>query len=351
MIFRRVTEHLVGSAAAAIDRAVTRAVDSRSRRGGGSRLSVSHESRVAFLERLIAEYPAAASLEFFGAAPQIEPIQRGVRDEGAVKVIDLTWSSAYVPYLASYGERYLRVAENGYAIARLFVRQRPRPMVVVIHGYMSGHLAIEERLWPLAELDALGYDVALFVLPFHGLRGPASGGRIPAFPGTDPRMTNEGFRQAMRDLRGLVAWLRARGHAKLGLLGMSLGGYTAALAGTLESELDFLVPVIPLASIADFARELGSLSARAEHAAKEHALLERVLSVVSPIALPPRISPERVLVVGARADRVTPIAHARRLANHFGAPLVAWHGGHLLQAGRRRSFERVFELLARVRDA
>jgi hypothetical protein len=62
------------------------------------------------------------------------------------------------------------------------------------------------------------------------------------------------------------------------------------------------------------------------------------------------IAKERVLVVGARADRITPIGHARRIATHFSAPLVAFRGGHLLQLGRDRAFDRVFGLLETVRD-
>jgi predicted alpha/beta hydrolase family esterase len=134
----------------------------------------------------------------------------------------------------------------------------------------------------------------------------------------------------------------------VGLFGMSLGGYTAALAATVEPELAFLVPLVPLASLADFAREQGSLSAPPAQARLEHELLERIYRPISPLSLPSRIASERALVIGARSDRVTPIAHARRLATHFSAPLIAFRGGHLLQIGRRESFERVYDLLRTV---
>ena len=53
-------------------------------------------------------------------------------------------------------------------------------------------------------------------------------------------------------------------------------------------------------------------------------------------------------VIGAKADRITPFSHARRLASHFRAPLVAFHGGHLLQLGRGDAFERLGELLRSI---
>ena len=117
---------------------------------------------------------------------------------------------------------------------------------------------------------------------------------------------------------------------------MSLGGYAAALAATLDAKLDFVVPIIPLASLADFAFEQGSLSESPELRAREHDLLERVYRVASPLARPSLVPPERVLVLGGKADRITPLSHAKRLARHFGVPLTTWHGGHLLAARSSR---------------
>jgi pimeloyl-ACP methyl ester carboxylesterase len=122
------------------------------------------------------------------------------------------------------------------------------------------------------------------------------------------------------------------------------------LTATLEPGLDFLVPVVPLACLADFNREQGFLGDRPSDAGDLHARLEIAHRSVSPLALPSLVARDRVLVVGARADRITPIGHARRIATHFSAPLVAFRGGHLLQLGRERAFDRIYELLERVRD-
>nr|PZN23283.1 MAG: hypothetical protein DIU78_14160 [Pseudomonadota bacterium] len=300
------------------------------------------------MERLAREY-ACDPAAFYEEPPPIEPLSRESRDDRGRRVLDLAWPSTVRPFLAPFAERYLETEENCVAAARLFTRARPRPVAVLIHGFMSGHFALEQRIWPIDELDRLGFDVALFVLPFHGVRA-AKGRQAPEFPGIDPRFTNEGFRQAVFDLRTLIRALYERGHPAVGLLGMSLGGYTAALTATLEPRLAFVVPVIPLASLADFSREQGFLVGSPDEVATLHALLERVHHVVSPFARSSRVPRERVLVVGARADRITPIAHARRIAGHFGAELFAFRGGHLLQLGRRESFDRVFALLERVRD-
>jgi pimeloyl-ACP methyl ester carboxylesterase len=352
-MLRQMKDRLLGGAAVMVDRAVTLAVEAQSRSGRGPRIAVSHEARVAFLERIALECPSEPAREVFVEPEPVAPALRRVRDERGLTVFDASWPSQYVPRLGSYRDRYVRTRENQVAAARLFrnAAGAPRPVVVIVHGYMSGNFPIEERLWPIQTLDELGFDSLLFVLPFHGLRANPKLGLLPEFPGTDPRMSIEGFLHAVFDLRACVRWLRAAGHPSVGLFGMSLGGYTAALAATVEPELSFLVPLVPLASLAEFAREQGSLSAPPAQALLEHQLLERLYRPISPLSLPSLVPPERVLVIGARADRVTPIAHARRLATHFSAPLVAFRGGHLLQLGRRESFERVYDLLRSVHAA
>jgi pimeloyl-ACP methyl ester carboxylesterase len=344
---RRVKDRLAGGAALIVDRAATFAVELQTR--GRVRIAVSHAARRAFLERLLEEYGDLSQQRFFAEPEAIAPALRRVSRRDS-RIFDAGWPSACRPYLSEFSERYLETRENHVAWARLFLASKPRPIVIVIHGYMSGNFAVEERIWPLPQLSALGFDVALFVLPFHGLRAKPELRLAPEFPGSDPRRNIEGFRQAVFDLRSLVRFLKERGHPRVGLFGMSLGGYTAALTATVESNVDFLVPLVPLACLADFAREQGSLSETPQQAALEYELLERLYRPVSPVFAEPRVRSDRVLVIGGRADRVTPIGHARRIANHFSAPLVAFPGGHLLQFGRRETFDRVFSLLERIRD-
>jgi dienelactone hydrolase len=145
------------------------------------------------------------------------------------------------------------------------------------------------------------------------------------------------FAQAVSDLRGLADHLRARGAPAVGLSGMSLGGYTTALAAT-AAPFDFLVPVIPLADVAAVQFEHEALRAVQVPAALL-GLGRQALAVVSPLERKPMLAPERVLVIAARHDRVTdPATHAERLAAHFGARLDWFEGGHLLQLGRGEAF-------------
>jgi predicted alpha/beta hydrolase family esterase len=55
-----------------------------------------------------------------------------------------------------------------------------------------------------------------------------------------------------------------------------------------------------------------------------------------------------MLILAASGDKITPVEHARRLADHFGAPLEMFDGGHILQFGRADAFRSVGKLLGRL---
>lgn len=352
---RRLTTALAASdaargAAAALDRSLlsfmraqsARAERHRRRRGPGA------AERIEELNRLtdrIAERQGEWRGPLFGPARTITPTRRHEHwlADGA-SVQDIDWPSDYRPFLPEVDERYRRHSANLRGAARLWLHREPHPAAILIHGYMGGAYRLEERMWPVRWLFDSGLDLALFVLPLHGLRRIRGRRGPPPFPSRDPRMTNEGFRHGLGDLRDLTGWLLRRGHGTVGVMGMSLGGYLVALATTVMPELSFAMPVVPLTSLADFARDHGKLDADPKRAAKEHRALERVHRIVSPLARTPRLAPDRMLVVAGRADRVTPIGQAGRLADHLDAPLCSFAGGHLLPIGRGGCFRRARRL-------
>ncbi len=346
-----VTRRLLHTAAAGVDRAVVAAMELRNRGVRAQAEAMSHDERMERLAAIRAMYGAPHLLTdpeaFFPRPPAAQVRSRFVRrlelEGGDGECIQLAWASTSEPFEAGVRERYLGHVPNRTAHARLYVKGKGRPAAILVHGYMSGQWAIEERAWPIEWLQRRGLDVAVAVLPFHALRGRPEGG-APPFPGADPRFTNEGFRQAVADLRVLMAQLRERGAPAVGMMGMSLGGYTTALMATLEPELAFAVPLIPLASLADFARDQGRLG-RGPKVSEQHAALEAANFVVSPMARAARVPAERMLVVGAEGDWVTPVAHAEKLAAHLGVPLMRVTGGHLVQVWRREAFRAVRGML------
>jgi acetyl esterase/lipase len=349
---------VIGSAVGAVDRAVVVAMQMRGARDSARAEHLGHAERLAVLADIHRDYGGDAivadAARYFVPPPPIDPVLRSVRRDTGPKsppleVRDAHWPSNFEPYLADVATKYLSRIENRTARARLFLADTHdapnRPAVIAVHGYMGGQWMLEEASWPIAWLARRGLDVALPILPFHALRsGPHRG--APPFPSADPRLTNEGFRQAVSDIVSLARWLRARGAPHVGVMGMSLGGYTTSLLATVSRDFDFVMPMIPLASIADFAREQGRLGAGRE-ADVQRAALERANWVVSPLARPLALPSSRALVVAAEHDRITPSSHARRIATHFGCDLITIPGGHLVQLGRSEAFRALASMLER----
>lgn len=348
-------KRVLGTAASAVDRAVVVAMQMRGARQHARAEGLPHEKRIEALDFIYTAYGGEELIRdpsgFFPRPVAIDPALKSVRRGSSPRseTFDATWPSTFTPYLAAVAERYQSNIENRTARARLYLGEasgKKRPAVIAIHGYMGGQWLLEEAQWPIAWLVRRGLDVALPVLPFHAGRAGARRG-APPLPSSDPRLTNEGFRQAVADILALARFLRDRGAPHVGVMGMSLGGFTSSLLATVtQGELDFAMPMIPLASVADFAREQGRLG-NGEQAKEQHAALERANWIVSPLARPLAIPKERTIVVAAEHDRITPRAHAKRIADHFGCEMITIPGGHLVQLGRSEAFRALAKMLER----
>jgi dienelactone hydrolase len=353
---------------------------------------LSHSERMAALSAFAAfydrpEYFADRSAFFSRLAdPALE--QRNLRRYRRVgDVIDLSWPSRFAPLWSTHAadahfarlqltldaqaqrelsrsvqtfkacERRLGIEaryhdaprENLTMRARWFKhRGAPRPCIVILHGYMGGTLAVEEYMWPIRALFDRGLDVVLTVLPMHGVRAGLKGRfRLPGFPAVDPRLAIEGFRHLVHDHLTLFDYLLEGRVSALGIMGMSLGGYSAALLSTLEPRLRFSVFYMPLASIADFALRTGRMVGSELEQREQASALERVYRPVSPFSRPSLLPEGRALVFAGESDHITGVAHGHRLADQFGAACRTYAGGHILPLGRDAAFDRIWSLLER----
>ncbi len=340
---------------AGVDRLFHDAVLNRPRRSPNTKLGP--EARVRTLRMLLRTFDVEQNVSqrdtFFTEPPvpslrtkKVRTIRRRGRRQG--EVVDVSFPSQYELFFSDIADRYDRHPNNRRAHARLFLHETPRPTLILLHGYMGGAHAFEERVWPIKTFFRWGLNVALAVLPFHGLR--ASPRRIfsPVYPSSDPRVTIDAFRQSIFDLRALTSALHERGAQPVGAMGMSLGGYTTALLATAEPRLRFAVPFIPLASIADFARDGDQLVGTYSQREAQHKMLEKVYEVVSPLSREPLVPRDGRMVVAGTADRITPIAHAERIARRFDVDVTTYDGAHLLQAGRGAAFDAVEKMLSDI---
>jgi pimeloyl-ACP methyl ester carboxylesterase len=219
--------------------------------------------------------------------------------------------------------------------------RRPHGTVIALHGFTMGNPRIDSVALFADALYRRGLDVALVTLPFHGRRTPPearfSGQR---FAVANVAQLNEAVRQSVYEVHLLSRWLRQHADGPVGVLGLSLGGYIAALMAGLSDELDFVVPMVPPACFGDLAWRFFQRSRRAGEGEAPSLTLEQLrfaYRVHSPLNYPLRLPRERAFIVAGRGDQIVPAEHPHALWRHWGQPDIHWFSGsHLAPFGRGR---------------
>jgi pimeloyl-ACP methyl ester carboxylesterase len=337
--------NLLTRASAAIDRGVVRIMERRMAPRTPTIDPRDARDNLAELARAYGTGTLGVPSAFFPvpAAPEMTVTPQGDGPLGT-HVVDLAYPSEYQPFLPMARDLHLRAAENLTAHARWWTSGRGRPTIVLLHGWGAGGHWMTARAFDVPYWLRHGFDVAAFMLPFHGNRAPGTGvARSGAhFPSANPLRTNEGFGQAIHDLRALALFLRSRGASAVGAMGMSLGGYTTALWASVAGVgdpggIDFAVAMIPAVSMSRLFWRHGENSPQRIRAAKAgitEDMLADAFAVHAPLTRPVRIPSERLAVIAGRGDRITPPEQAEALAAHWGVEAHWFDGGHLAQVGR-----------------
>jgi hypothetical protein len=278
--------------------------------------------------------------------PALEkPNVTGTRITGAGQVEHLRFESEYQPNDPEIRDDYLAHQRNRMAHAYLWRHPSgPRPTLICIHGYGMGRISLDARTWDVDWLHRrLGLDVASVVLPLHGpraiLRRSGAG-----FLDSHPLWTNAAFGQAVWELRRLSGWLRSQGAPLIGVYGISLGAYTAALFASIESRLSCVIAAVPVVSLPAMMRR--DLSEEKRLAREALGITEEVLEQAwvphAPLGHAPRVAKAGRLIVAGLADRICPPDQAQALFEHWERPAIHWFPGtHLVPIGRRATKARI----------
>jgi dienelactone hydrolase len=179
----------------------------------------------------------------------------------------------------------------------------------------------------------LKLNVAAVVLPMHGPRQTPGTSRGEGFMSIDLVDSIHGMAQAAHDARSVIRWIRAQDRdAPIGVYGLSLGGYVAALTASLERDIACVIAGVPATDLPDLYRRHSPTHVRLR-AYKAGALgpqADAVNRVVSPLALTPQVPKERRYIFAGAGDRMSTAGQARRLWEHWDRPRIAWYpGGHI----------------------
>ncbi len=242
-----------------------------------------------------------------------------------------TFESGYAPYAGEPGrERWLSYTATRTEYGLLLRHPEPRPWLVCVHGTEMGRGGVDLRLFRAWHLhEDLGLNVVLPVLPLHGprKRGVPKGAVLP---GEDVLDNVHAAAQAVWDIRRVLSWIRLQEpQSAIGLNGMSLGGYIAALVASLEDGLTCAILGVPVADLAEILARHSGL--KSDDPRRETIMKAKPLGrMVSPLSLTPRVPMRGRFIYGGVADRVVhPRDQVIRLWEHWGEPEIVWYpGGH-----------------------
>jgi len=249
----------------------------------------------------------------------------------------IRFPSGYEPWPAEPGrDRWLAHVANRTAHAWV-LRHRsdtladgsPRPWLVCLHGFGTGTPFMDIAGFRAGRLSALGLNLVFPILPLHGERktGRMSGDGFMSYDLLDGV---HAIAQTVWDVRRVLAWVRSQSEGPVGVYGISLGGYSAALLTTLEDDLACAIAGIPPSDFPALFRH--HMPARLNRRARRYHLVgpdaDQVHTVVSPLARPPRVPVDRRYIYAGLGDRLSTPVQAYRLWEHWERPRIAWYGGN-----------------------
>jgi dienelactone hydrolase len=179
---------------------------------------------------------------------------------------------------------------------------------------------------------------ALFLkMPYYGERRQE--GSPARMVSLDPGETVRGMTQAVLDVRHAAGWLASREEidgGQIGILGISLGGITAALALGIEPRLSkgcLLLAGGDMGQVAWQSTEMSEMRKRWTEAGRTKEELFAVFRSVDPVNYARPVAGRRILMLNATRDEVVPPACTRALWRAFGEPeIVWWDAGHYTAA-------------------
>ena len=276
--------------------------------------------------------PAAPSA-FHVAPPALESPSIEPAWHPSLRFEWLSFESGYrAPPEDPASERWNNYDRNHIAHAWVARHSGPeRPWLICLHGLGTGGPYADFAGFRAEMLHyELGLNLLMPVLPLHGPRKPAAL-PVASLLSFDLLDAFHGVSQAVWDTRRLIQWARTQGATKIGLYGLSMGSYVAALLSGLEN-VDIVIAGIPVCDIPDLFVHHAPVDQRQE--AEDKGVLgthtRELFELVSPLSVTPHTKLENRFIFAGSDDKVSTPEQAERLWEHWGQPGIRWFaGGHV----------------------
>jgi cephalosporin-C deacetylase-like acetyl esterase len=178
-----------------------------------------------------------------------------------------------------------------------------------------------------------GVNALFLKMPYYGERRQE--GVEARMISMEPAETVSGMTQAVLDIRRAGGWLASRPEVdpgRIGIMGISLGGITSALAVSLEprfSRACLLLAGGDMGAVAWESTEMAELREKWAREGRTKEELFEALRVIDPVTYAKPVPGRKILMLNASHDEVVPPACTKALWKAFGEPeIVWWDAGH-----------------------
>lgn len=259
-----------------------------------------------------------------------------------IPVRQLRFESPYEALNPAVRGEYAKHVHNHLTAAQHWTHpDGARPTLIFLHGFLADAYWLNSLGFSLRWFWQQGYDILLVTLPFHGARqGPLSAFSGSGYFANGLSHVNEAMLQSVFDVRTFIDYLFQRGAPSVGISGLSLGGYLSALTASVDDRLSFCIPNAPVVCPADMLMEWAPLSWLVRGAMRRHGIdvpeLRHALALHCPLTWQPKLSSDRLLVIGGAGDRFTAPRYVRQLHRHWQGSALHWFpGNHVLHLQQR----------------
>jgi dienelactone hydrolase len=223
-----------------------------------------------------------------------------------------------------------------------------RPAVIVLH-ILDGKFR-ESRLVCNA-LAARGIDAVLLKMAYYGPRRPKEPERARRLMQDLPTLI-DGARQSAMDARRLAGWLQAQPQVdaqRIGILGISLGGFVAALTSGVDGGFWRSAFILSGGNLEQIlrspAREVRSVRDAIQAAGLTIDDVAARIALIEPCRYAGRIDCRTVLLINTESDPIIPRENVQALADAIGGVDIQWYPGD-----HYALLWHVLDILGRVED-
>lgn len=226
-------------------------------------------------------------------------------------------------------------------------KRQPESTAILLHG-LCEHSYRHVNRYAYRLING-GYDCVTMALPYHMERSNNWSLVGRQLMGPDMRAMLEGLRQATKDVLCIAGWLTSHGDKQIGVVGINLGAYIAALVSSITRRLDYAILIAPLTSpIQAIGFELNRSGSPSSKCLLGLSTTQLQL-IMNPWELScnlPVIPKKRVMIAAATHSPFSPIEATTKLWQEWGMPqMQEYEHGYMGLRWSRRVIEDIIDFL------